>query len=71
MKRWHWIALAIITAASMVIEFFFIETKHGHWWDIIPGFYMIFGFIGCAVIIFASKAYGKMLVQKEEKYYDE
>jgi hypothetical protein len=36
-----------------------------------PGFWAIFGFIGCVVIILVSKAFGKAGIMKKEDYYDE
>ncbi|MFO7445896.1 MAG: hypothetical protein R6W90_05985 [Ignavibacteriaceae bacterium] len=69
MKKWQWISLVIITIASLAVEFFFLGEYEKHWWSAIPGFYIIFGFIGCTAIIFLSKAYGKMLVQRKEDYY--
>jgi hypothetical protein len=68
MKRWHWIALGLLTAASAVAEFMG-EPKHGPWGNI-PAFWAIFGFAGCVVIIIASKAIGKRLLQRREDYYD-
>jgi hypothetical protein len=69
MKRWHWAALIILTFISLIGEFFFLGEYEEHWWSIIPGFYIIFGFIGCVLIIILSKAYGKFLVQRREDYY--
>jgi hypothetical protein len=69
MKRWHWAALIILTIISLIGEFFFLGEYDAHFWSVIPGFYIIFGFIGCALIIFLSKAFGKMLVQRREDYY--
>ncbi|MGB2727075.1 MAG: hypothetical protein WBD09_01185 [Halobacteriota archaeon] len=44
---------------------------HPHfWWEKIPVFSAIYGFIGCIVIIVASKALGHYWLQKEEDYYE-
>jgi hypothetical protein len=69
MRRMHWSVLAALTIASLIGEFFFIGEHDQHWWNVIPGFYIIFGFIGCLLIIFLSKAYGKLLVQRKKNYY--
>jgi hypothetical protein len=37
----------------------------------IPGFWSVFGFIGCVVIILVSKWYGHAGIMKREDYYDE
>ncbi|MDI6765354.1 MAG: hypothetical protein QME52_00755 [Bacteroidota bacterium] len=72
MKRWHWISLGILTIISIIVELTMVsETEHGtHWWSVIPLFYILFGFVGCVVIVFFSKAIGKIFLQKKEDYYD-
>ena len=71
MKTWHWISLGILTLLSIIIEFFFISNHDEHWWSSVPIFYIIFGFVGCAVIIIVSKAIGKIFLLREENYYDD
>lgn len=36
----------------------------------LPGFWALFGFISCVVIIFVSKWFGKAGITREEDYYD-
>lgn len=67
MKTTHWILLGFLTVISFIAEL--TQDPH-HWWEQIPGFYIIFGFVGCVVIILVSKALGKLFLQKEEDYYD-
>jgi hypothetical protein len=44
---------------------------HVHfWWEEIPVFSAIYGFIGCIIIIIASKALGHHWLQREEDYYE-
>lgn len=73
MKLWHWICLGIITLGSIIAEFTMqpdaVQTKK-YWWASIPLFYIAFGFLGCLVIMFVSKALGKWILQKREDYYD-
>lgn len=70
MKKIHWIILAVITVISLVVELTMEhDPSHSHWWNSIPGFYIIFGFIGCVAIIVISKALGKLFIQKKEDYY--
>jgi hypothetical protein len=35
-----------------------------------PGFWALFGFISCVVIIFVSKWFGKAGITRQEDYYD-
>ncbi|MDL1969377.1 MAG: hypothetical protein LWW94_00065 [Candidatus Desulfofervidaceae bacterium] len=44
--------------------------EHGYFWEEIPFFDTLFGFIGCIVIIIFSKALGHLWLQKKEDYYD-
>ena len=36
----------------------------------LPGFWSLFGFIACVVIIFVSKWYGHLGIMTDEDYYD-
>ena len=40
-------------------------------WGTFPIFEAVFGFFGCLVIIFVSKALGHFFLQKREDYYDD
>lgn len=71
MKTYHLVILALIGISSFVAEFGFLSgADHGHWWNHVPGFYAIWGFLGCIVIILASKWVGKRFIQQKEDYYD-
>lgn len=67
MNRNLWIALGAIIALSFLAEF--TQEAH-HWWENIPGFYIIFGFIGAMALILISRYLGKLFIQKNEDYYD-
>jgi hypothetical protein len=73
MKTWQWLALGFLTLSSLVAEFTApYDAEHAaHWWSAIPAFYILYGFVGCVVIIFFSKALGKLFLQQSEEYYDE
>jgi hypothetical protein len=71
MKTWHWMALAGITVASIILQLFGPPNEHPHAWDVIPAFAAMFGFVGCILIIIISKALGKRWLQKREDYYDD
>ncbi len=61
--------LIISIGLSMVIGLFF-RPEHPHfWWEKIPIFDAIFGFLGCIVIVLGSKALGHHGIQKDEDYY--
>jgi len=65
------VALLLLALLAFGSEFFLLsEASHGHWWNKIPGFYAWWGFLGCVVIILASKWLGKRFIQKREDFYD-
>lgn len=70
MKTWHWIALGLLTLITLVLEFTVLADYDSHWWDPIPAFYIIWGFISCVLIIYVSKWFGKIFLFRDESYYD-
>jgi hypothetical protein len=52
-----------LTLISLVLEVLVL----GH---TIPGFYILWGFVGCAVIIYVSKWIGNQFLFRDETYYD-
>lgn len=70
MRSVHWILLALITLGTVLLSIFGKGNPHPHAWDRIPLFYAGFGFVGCVLIIFVSKALGKAFLQKDESYYE-
>ena len=49
-----------------------VDKEHAHTAvEKLPGFWAVFGFLGCIVLILASKAFGHAGIMKREDYYDE
>jgi hypothetical protein len=49
-----------------------VDKEHAHTWlEKFPGFWAIFGFIGCALLIILSKWYGHAGIMTREDYYDD
>jgi uncharacterized membrane protein YuzA (DUF378 family) len=67
MRKLHWVILGVITALSLVAQYM---GKQSYWWDMVPGFYAIYGFVGCILIVKVSKWFGKKIVFRDEDYYD-
>ncbi len=64
------IILYISIAATCILGFLF-PNEHPHfWWQKIPVFDAVFGFIGCIVIVLVSKWIGHGWLMKKEDYYD-
>lgn len=65
---------AILLALLVVIDAipYFVDKHPAHTAaEKFPGFWAVFGFAGCVLIILASKAFGKAGIMKREDYYDE
>ena len=37
----------------------------------LPGFWALFGFVGCVLLIVVSKAFGHLGIMRREDYYDD
>ena len=59
--------LIIIDAIPALVDKHHAHTKVEH----IPGFWSVFGFLACVIIIIASKWFGHAGIMKKEDYYDE
>ena len=69
MKRWWRWGAAVAVAVSVVVE---LRLPRGHGsfsWVSLPGFDLLYGFIGCVALVLASKALGAVWLQREEDYY--
>ncbi len=63
-----------LLALLVVIDLlpFLVDKHHAHTgFEKLPGFWALFGFGGCVLIIVASKAFGKAGIMQREDYYDE
>jgi len=70
MKNWHWIILGLLFLVTLVFEFTYLADYDSHWWNSIPAFYALFGFVGCIVIIYVAKFIAKNIVNRDINYYD-
>jgi len=70
MKNWHWIVLGILFLITLVLEFTYLADYDSHWWNSVPAFYALFGFIGTVVIVYVAKFIAKNIVNRDINYYD-
>jgi len=59
--------LVVIDAIPALVDKHHAHTAPEH----IPGFWSVFGFVACVLIVIVSKAYGKAGIMTREDYYDE
>jgi hypothetical protein len=62
-------AIYAICAGLFVLDFF-IERHVIHPWEGFPGFYALYGFIGCAALVLIAREMRKVLMRKEDHYDD-
>lgn len=70
MKPLYWIFAAVLLLITFYLEFTYLADYESHWWNQIPGFYALFGFICCTLIIFVAKFIAKKVVNRDIHYYD-
>ena len=67
-RRSAWTLAATGAGATLVLE---AASPHhaAYAWHSLPGFDLVYGFLGCALIVVASKALGRAALQRPEQYY--
>ena len=71
MSGLRWALLAVAAVVSLLGGFAIPhDPAHDAWWNRIPAFFALFGFLGCVAIIFFAKSLGKLFLRKGVEYYD-
>lgn len=66
------LALVGALVLTFLVDLAFSDPGYGkYFWSKIVGWDILFGFVGCLVLIFGAQALGKYLVQRPEQYYDQ
>lgn len=63
--RWFYIACAVLLAADLVFHRHLI-----HPWEGLLGFYGIFGFVACTILVLVAKEMRRLLMRREDYYND-
>jgi len=64
--------IAYATLILIIVIDFFIPRHEVHFFgDQIPGFWSLFGFVACILIILISKWIGHLGIMQDENYYNE
>lgn len=63
--------LGLVVAIDTLVNL--LGEHHAHTWveTNIPGFWAVFGLVGCILLILVSKWFGHLGIMKREDYYDE
>lgn len=59
----------LIASAALFVLDFFVKRKTHLGAEEVPGFYAIYGFVGCVVLVLVAKEMRKV-VMRSESYYD-
>lgn len=63
-------AIYVICAILASLDLLFL--RHAvHDWEGLPGFYALYGFIGCSLLVLVAKEMRKFLMRGEDYYDDE
>jgi hypothetical protein len=58
--------LVVFDAIPALVDKEAAHTEAEHW----PGFWAVFGLVGCVVLILVSKGFGHLGIMTREDYYD-
>lgn len=63
------LAIYAICAALVALDLLFLR-KALNFWESLPGFYALYGFLGCTALVLVAKGMRKFLMRGED-YYDD
>ncbi|HSB61925.1 MAG TPA: hypothetical protein VLI67_09405 [Vicinamibacteria bacterium] len=68
--RRGWVIGGAAALVTVALEVAFRHAAHPVLaWHSVPAFDLAYGFLGCALIVVASKALGRLGIQRPEDYY--
>jgi len=72
MTKVHWIVIGIAGVVGIVLQVIGHGGNHGSLpaWRSFPGFDLIYGVVGCFLIIWGSKFFGKKVADRPENYWE-
>ncbi len=62
-------ALYVVCALSFLADFL-VHRHVDHPWEALFGFYAVYGFVACVILVLVAKQMRKVLMRRED-YYDE
>lgn len=60
----------ILVLITILIDAIFVHPHVHYWWHGLVGFDVFYGFLMCIVLVKVAKGLGKLIIQREENYYD-
>lgn len=65
------LGLISLSLGSLALLLLTSEHKVWFWFENIPGFFAVFGFAACVVLVLVARFILRPLVMRSESYYDE
>jgi len=66
-----WVVTAIFVVVSAALDIALRHYAHAEfWWHTVPAFDLVYGFLGCGVIVVFSKWLGHKFLMRSEDYYE-
>jgi phosphatidylserine synthase len=66
------VASLFVLLALAVLDWLFVDKGEAHtWFEGVPAFWSLFGFVACVAIIIFSKWFGHLGIMTREDYYDD
>lgn len=61
----------VVLGLLVIFDALFLDKSKAHTWvELLPGFWSVYGFVACVLIIIISKWYGHLGIMTREDYYD-
>jgi hypothetical protein len=66
------ILIGLVFALTLLLNILVVahQEEGGFSWHIMPGFYILLGFLGCIAFIVVAKWLGKHFLLQDEEYYE-
>lgn len=58
-----------IILVSLFLDAVFVHHHAYYWWHGFIGFDVLYGFLGCLLLIVVAKSLGHLIIQRKEDYY--
>ena len=60
-----------VICAGLLLADFVVHRHVVHDWEGFPGFYALYGFVACVLLVLIAKEMRKLLMRGEDYYYDD
>jgi len=69
-KKQVYLAAIVAMVGAVIVEALLAHPHHHNIWDTLPGFDVLFGLLGCGILIIVAKKIVGPILQRDEDYYE-